>query len=205
MKVNKVSIFEITTGPVDHGWCDFTVRLGDGVWNCHSSYIGSHPLHALIHSAIDLYNHIFEDPIPVENAIWDSLAADEPGGIVIRATPKIENVRVQIYQYLDDPLYPSPKAPEIPPAADAEIDYWTYADAIFLDASRAIARQGITGFRNAWEPNRWDIDAHCQVLPIEHFLYLAALVKHRAPIKGLRLEEEIAILTELGERHTKDN
>jgi hypothetical protein len=82
--------FEIQTGVVDVGWCDFSVRLGSDTWSCHASCIDDHPLYPLIHSAVDLYNHIFEDPLPIENAVWDSLAADEPGGIVIRATPELE-------------------------------------------------------------------------------------------------------------------
>lgn len=194
--------FEVRTGAVDEGWCEFLVRLGDESWSCHASYIGHHPLNPLIHSAVDLYNHIFEDPILIENAVWDSQVDDEPGGIVIRATPEGDKVRVRIYIYDGvDSFWPDPATlPEIPPTAEGVVDYWAYADAIFEDGSRAIARHGITGLRNAWQPNRWDIDAHYEVLPVEHFLYLAALVKHRSTKAGMDLEEELLLLHEMQTR-----
>lgn len=194
--------FEISTGCVDVGWCDFLVRLGDKSWSCQASYIDHHPLYPLIHSAIDLYNHIFEEPIPIENAIWDSLAADEPGGIIIRATPEEQNVKIKIFHYPGEPLWPDPKKlPDISPVAEGLVDYWTYADAIFQDAARAVVRHGFTGLRNAWEPNRWDIDSHNPVFPVEHFLYLAALIKHRCPRKEMSLEDELCLLHELKQKY----
>lgn len=191
--------FEIRTGAVDFGWCDFFVRLGDESFSCHASYISDHPLNPLIHSAVDLYKHIFDYPIPIDNAVWDSPAADEPGGIVIRATPEGECVRVRIYCYDEVHFWGSDTSmlPEIPPAAEGLVDYWTYADAIFEDCARAIGRHGITGLRNAWQPNRWDIDAHYEVLPVERLLYLAALVKYRSPKAGMSLEEELVLLHEM--------
>lgn len=191
--------FEVRTGAVEYGWCEFSVRLGDDSWSCNASYLGHHPLNPLIHSAVDLYKHIFDYPIPIENAVWDSNVEDEPGGIVIRATPEGECVRVRIYCYDEvDSFWPDPnKIPEILPAAEGLVDYWAYADAIIEDGSRAIARHGITGLRNAWQTNRWDIDAHFEVLPVEHFLYLAALVKYRSPKAGMSLEEELLLLHEM--------
>ena len=197
-----LSDFEIRTGPVGDGWCDFTVRLGDASWSCSASYIDHHPLHYLIHSAVDLYDHLFVESVPVQNAVWDSLAADEPGGIVVRATPAGENVKVSIFYYPGEPLLPSPeKLPEIQPVAEGLVGYWTYADAIFNDAAKAVVRHGFTGLRNAWEANRWDIDAHYQVLPIEHFLYLANLVMNRSPKCGMTFQEEISLLNVLSQNH----
>ena len=144
--------FEIQSGVVDVGWGDFSVRVGDHAWSCQASYIAEHPLNPLIHSAVDLFDHLFEDPLPIENAVWDALAADEPGGIVIRAVPQAESVRVKVFLYHEQ-LWPDPeKVTDIPPVANIVMDYWAYAEAIFNDASRAIARQGFAGFRNGWEP-----------------------------------------------------
>jgi hypothetical protein len=195
-------LFEIRTGAVDSGWCDFSVRLGDGSWSCKASYIGHHPLHPLIHSTVDLYNHIFEEPIPVEHAVWDSVAQDEPGGIVIRAIPKSGIVNVKIFcQSSDNPIAWSSGQASILPVGEGMIDYWSYADAIYRDAAEAIVRQGIMGLRNAWEPGRWDIDSHSSVLPIEHFLYLAALIKYRSPKPGMGFADELSLLSQLGEKY----
>jgi len=200
--MTSVSTFEVITGVAEWGGGDFTVRLDNSSWRCRASYIDQHPLHGLIHSAIDLYDHIFVAPYEIEDAVWDCRAADEPGGIVIRVTPEWENVRVQIFHYLSGSLWPSPKtSPEIPPVADRLVDYWNYAEAIWYDAARAIARQGFTGLRDAWEPNRWDADSHFEVLPIEHFFYLAALVRYRSPRKSMSLSEEIAILRDMEEKN----
>jgi hypothetical protein len=199
----SLSIFEIITGVVEVGWCDFTVRVDTASWKCRASYIGQHPLHDLIHSAIDLYTHIFEAPLEEEDAVWDCRVTDEPGGILIRAIPEWKNVRVQIFDFQsDDSFWPEPKtSPAIPPVADTVVEYWSYAEAIFHAAARAIARQGFTGLREAWEPHGWDVDFHFEVLPVEHFLYLAALVRDRAPRKRMSLAEEIAILRDIEERN----
>ena len=198
--MEDTSFFEIRTGPTEVGWCDFSVRLGEASWNCHASYIGEHPLRNLIHSAVDLYHHIFEIPIPAKNAIWDCWTLDEPGGIVVRAIPEAQFVRVQVFQFTEDQLWPDPKMPpQMAPSGDAMVDYWDYAGAVLLDASRSIARQGITGLRNGWQPAGWDIDFHGQILPTEHFLYLAALVSHRAPRKEMSLKEEITILEKVAQ------
>lgn len=190
--------FQVTTGPVDAGWCDFKVRLGESSWACQASYISTFPVAELIHSAIDLYEHLFENPIPLENAVWDILAADEPGGIVIRATPEAGKVKVTIFHYPTEHLWPKPnELPEIPPVASGLIDYWSYADAIYEDAARVIARHGVTGLREAWEPGSWGIDGHRPVFPFEHFLYLAALVKHRSSKRNLTPEEELILLREI--------
>jgi hypothetical protein len=190
--------FQISTGAVDAGWCDFKVRLGESSWACQASYISSFPVAELIHSAIDLYEHFFENPIPLENAVWDILAADEPGGIVIRAAPEDGKVKVTIFQYLSEPFWPKPdELPEIPPVASGLVDYWSYAEAIYEDAARVVARHGITGLREAWEPHSWGVDGHWPVFPFEHFLHLGALVKHRSCSGDLTLDEEIGFLREI--------
>ena len=189
--------FEIQSGVVDVGWGDFSVRVGDHAWSCQASYVAAHPLDPLIHSAVDLYDHILEDPLPIENAIWDSLAADEPGGNVIRAVPQAEYVRVKVFRYREQ-LWPDPaKLTTIPPVADVVMDYWAYAEAIFNDASSAIARQGFAGFRNGWEPGSWNAETHHCTLPIERFFYLASLIKNRTPRKRLSFQEELSLLTNI--------
>ncbi len=193
---------EFITGSVEFGCSDFTVRLGAQRWHCRASYISYHPLRDLILSAVDLYDHIFNSPIPVENAVWEICAHDEPGGIVVRAVPCGEQVNIRIYHYTGDKLWPNPKnTPEVGPVAESLVNYWQFAEAILTDAARSLANHGITGFRNAWEPHRWDIDAHWEVLPVEHFLYLATLVKHRVPIYAMTLTEEIALLSEIMEKY----
>lgn len=188
--------FEIHTGKVEWGWSEFAVRLGEGRWSCMASYLGHHPLHPLIHSAVDLYHHIFEAPLPDENAVWDSQATDEPGGIVIRAVPQAENVRVTVFLLPDE--YSITDTTSV---GEGLVDYWSYAGAIQADAARAIVRHGITGFRFGWVPGRWDIDSHFQVFPVEHFLYLSALVKYRSPKQEMSLTEELALLSHLREEY----
>jgi hypothetical protein len=110
--------FQVTSGPVEAGWCAFEVRLGESSWSCQASLISSLPVSELIHSAIDLYEHFFEYAIPLENAVWDNLAADEPGGIVIRATPEDGKVKVTIFHYPSEPMWPKPdELPGIPPVS----------------------------------------------------------------------------------------
>ena len=77
------------------------------------------------------------------------------------------------------------------------IDYWDYANAVFYDASRAIARHGFTGFRYAWEHDSWGADFHCAILPVEYFFYLANLVMNQEKKTGLSLNEEIEILKKI--------
>ena len=53
------------------------------------------------------------------------------------------------------------------------------------------------------------MDAHYEALPVEHLLYLGALVKNHAPVKGLSLAEEIAMLGDMlaryGEKHAGES
>jgi hypothetical protein len=195
-------MIEFITGPVEVGWSDFTVRLSSSGWTCHTSYICSHPLRDLIFTAIDIYDHIFGNPVPEENAVWDTIACDELGGIVIRTIPLEKQVRVSVFNYTGDAsLWSKPEnLPDMLPVGEATIDYWEFADAVFMDAARSIVRHGFTGFRERWEPHRWDIDAHFEVIPIEHFLFLAALVQRRQPSYGMTFQEELEILNEINNR-----
>jgi hypothetical protein len=197
--------FEIVSGPVEFGSCEFKVSLGDSSWSCHASYIHSLPISDLIHAAIDLYEHQFDHPLPPENAVWDALAADEPGGIVIRATPtdnQARLVKLTIFYYPTEPMWPKPdELPEIPPVAKGLVDYWEFATAIYNDAARTISRHGVIGLRSAWEPGHWGIDGHWSVFPFEHFMYLAVLVKYRSPRESWTFEEELTLLREIREKY----
>jgi hypothetical protein len=192
--VNEKPI-EFITGNVKSGWSKFTVRLGDKSWDCCASYIESHPLKELVISTVDIYDHIFNRPVPKENAVWRSVAQDEPGGIIILAIPKDEMVEVSVYLLTDD-FDPDLLEGTLKPLPDGQIivSYWDYAEAVFIDAARSIARHGFTGFRQEWEPCRWDIDAHRQILPIEHFLFLANLIRERKPEYALSFSKEISLL-----------
>lgn len=193
------SMIAIDTGPVDVGWSKFTVRLGSSGWTCQASYICSHPLRDLILAAVDIYDHIFVAPLPTENAVWDAVACDEPGGIVVRAIPIERQVRVSLYDYTDGTILwaDSNNRPEIPAAGNIVVDYWDFADAVFMDAARAVVRHGFTGFRDGWTPNRWDADSHFEVLPVEHFLFLAGLTLRRQPTYRMTLDEELELLNEI--------
>jgi hypothetical protein len=197
--------FEIMSGAVEVGLCDFTVRLGESSWSCQASYLHSLPISDLIHVAIDLYEHLFEDPLPLENAVWDALAADEPGGIVIRAMPADDQaklVKLTIFYYPTEPMWPKPdELPEIPPVAEGLVDYWEFATAVYNDAARTLLRHGTIGLRSAWEPGHWGIDGHWSVFPFEHFMYLATLVKYRRSKESLTFEEELTLLREIREKH----
>jgi len=188
--------FEIITGPVEYGWCDFSVRVGGNVWSCQASYVGEYPLDPLLHSAVNLHNHLFIDPIPEENAVCESRILDEPGGILIEARPEEGAVAVRVFhdpgnnelnQIADDSL-----------VATLELDYWEYASAIANDARRAVARQGFVGLRNGWEgPEHWGFDFEYGIFPVEQFLYLLHLVRDRQPPVNRCLSDEILLLQQV--------
>lgn len=189
---------EFTTGTVDAGWSDFTIRLGKEQWTCQASYVDAHPVSGLLFAAVDLYDHIFRYRIPVKNAIWRVSASDEPGGIVLQIVPVSTQVRVSIF--LHHELMPDPaKLPSVKPSGQMLVDYWEFAEAVYRDVARAVVRQGFTGFRQAWEPCKWDVDHHFQVLPIEHFLFLACLVQERQPCYGLSFGDELRLLRRMQE------
>jgi hypothetical protein len=197
-------MIEFNTGPLDVGWSEFKVRLSSSCWTCQASYICSHPLRDLIFAVVDIYDHIFVDPLPSENAVWDSAACDEPGGIVVRAIPIGKQVSVSVYEYTDwTVLWAEAKnRPDIPAAGEITVDYWDFADAVFTDAARAVVRHGFTGFREGWHPHRWDADSHFEVLPVEHFLFLAGLVLRRQPVHQMTFDEELELLKEV-KRHVQ--
>lgn len=205
---------EFITGPVDAGWSKFTVRLGQQQWTCQASYLGTHPLRELVFAVLDIYDCDFADPgAPAFELCWDIWARDEPGGVFIRVGIRAnQRVNVRIYRNLIEDKY-LPRLdvadPAIIPVAESVVDYWQFAEAVFDDAARSLARHGITGFRNGWYPDRWDVDAHYEALPVEHLLYLGALVKNHAPVKGLSLAEEIAMLGDMlaryGEKHAGES
>jgi hypothetical protein len=191
--------FEICTGPVDVGWCDFTVRLGDGSWSCAASYVDLLPISQLVYAAVDLYDHYFEYGDPIDDAIRDVLAADEPGGIVVRLVPEADKLRVTVFHYPMNHWMPKPdELPEIPPVASGLIDFWTFANAVYEDAARTLSRHGVIGLRMAWN-GKWHVDDHHPVFPFEHFLYLTALLKSKSRTSPLTFREELALLDKLEE------
>lgn len=195
--------FEITTGPTRNGWCDFTVRIDSASWKCQASYIGEYPLNPLVHSAVNLYCHIFVDPIPLENAFCDSIIADEPGGILLRATPSGENVNLHIYVDTEDAFaYGDPRVAERELVASSCINYWEYAEAIYRDLGRAISRQGIIGLRSGWSgEQKWGFDFEFNILPLEQVLYLAFLLRDRAAPSDSSFWDELAILGEMVQKN----
>jgi len=194
------AFFDIEIGPAEWGSAEYTLRLGEDSWRCTASYIGLHPLNQLIHSAVDLYNHIFELPLPEESAIWECWALDEPGGILLRVTSEGRKVKITVYYSLmDDFVLGQDRCPDISAVAECLIDYWEYAEAIYRAAAQVILKQGFVGLRSGWRPGYWDADNQREVLPVERFFYLAALVRHRAPRPVLGLAEEIAILSAIAE------
>lgn len=187
---------EFITGPVEAGWSEFTVWIGESSWTCNASYLGSHPLSQLIHLAVDIHEHIVENADCEGDDIWTAWAIDEPGGIVVQAAPvngcKLE---MSVFQFKKEDLLTMQKdPPDIPPNGECILEYWDFAKAVFNDAARAIARQGITGFRHAWEPFHWGDGFHFTALPVEQFFYLANLVMDGEKKPGLSLKEEIQIL-----------
>lgn len=197
-KVEALAVnFQILTGNTDAGWCNFTVQVGEVSWACRASYIGSYPLFPLIHSAVNLYNQRYMDSIPIENAVCDSYITGEPGGILIRATP--EGDRVAIHVFCDSELVQSSSIDCSRAVASTVIDLWEYLDAIFADAHKAIARQGFLGLRNGWRGlSHWGIDFEYSILPIEQFLYLAYIVRHRKPPVDSSFTDELDLLELIG-------
>ncbi|HEX5314020.1 MAG TPA: hypothetical protein VFX38_03805 [Gammaproteobacteria bacterium] len=182
---------EFRTARVESGWSDFTVSLGESSWKCRASYISAHPLVDMIHTAVDLYDHIFVAPMPEESSTWDITACDEPGGLLIRIVSIEGENRASVFR-LDDQF-----KPQAVPVGEGTIDYWQFADAVFSDAARTVARYGFIGFRDRWFFPNWDRDYHYEALPIEHFLYLAALIERRKPVNEITLADEIGLLRKI--------
>ena len=192
--------FEIETSDVVDGLCDFGVRLGDGSWHCQASYIGDFPLKPLLVSAVELnsFIHQDEDDRVIEDPVWDSRTADEPGGIVIRARPAGDDVAVTIYYYEGEPLWPDPKkCPDVAPVAEAVITFREYAEAIYRDAVKVLVKHGVTGIHHHWSLGRWDKGEVSDVFPVPHLLRLAAILKGRVENTPLSWPEELAILREI--------
>ena len=188
--------FELTTEKSEVGWCDFSVRLGDARWDCQASYIGDHPLRSLIHSALGIHSELSRPN--ARPSTWDSLAADEGGGIFIRANREGGRVRVKAFHYLGGDPWPSPERQPQPPAGEAAIDFQDYALAIYRDASRAISRQGIMGFARGWDWSWCDGEPSSEPIPIPQFLRLAGIVRNLPVDEPTTLDEEIEILRTLG-------
>lgn len=206
--------FEVRTGLVDTGWCDFYVRLGDQSWSCRASYIGEYPPAPLIRSAVDMHTRLFKSHWRGGKSFWDSKITAEPGGILIRVSPSGTMIKVTIF-YSESDIFdsrnidrPTADRPYIPPVAEGLVDYWDYADAIFVDAAKAIVRQGFVGLREAWNPGSWgaDFDGYdphfpMDPFPTDHFFYLAALKKYRSPKPKMSFEEELSLLQQLHEQY----
>ena len=186
--------FELTTGASEAGWCDFSVRLGDGRWNCQASYIGDHPLKGLIHSALGIHAELSRPN--TKPSTWDRLAAVEGGGIVIRAHVECGKVRVKVFHYPGGEPWPSPeKQPQLP-EGEAVISFQDYALAIYRDSGRAIMRQGIVGVAMGWEwSDGWPSS---EPIPIAQLLRLSAIVHNFPADRPMALDEEIEILRALG-------
>lgn len=199
--------FKIKTGEINAGWCDFSVQLGDEIWSCCASYIGSHPLLPLICSVIEIYDDGYATPTwaGCEPASCDTVIRDEPGGLIIKATPEnnIRNdLRIQIFKFSDGITNPvSQELYDIPPVAEGLVCFWDYAESILEDASRTLIRHGFLGFLRSWDNAALEDFSLLPVFPIEHFIYLAMLVKHRSSRFELTFKDEISLLQELERKY----
>jgi len=155
-------------------------------------------LRELIFAAVDIHAHMFSYPVPPKNAIWHASAVAEPGGIVLRIVPIGAKVKVSVL--LHDCWMPDPEVLSADLiVGEGTVDYFDFARAVYRDAGRTVVRHGFTGLRQAWEPGRWDIDSHFEVLPIEHFLFLARLVSQGVPSYSLTFGEELELLNKIKE------
>ena len=174
------SPFALAVGETADGWCKYEVRFGDHTWRCEASYIGDYPLCPLIHAAVELPRE-FDDADNCWDAdqdAWDCLAADEPGGIVLRLIPlngrEDCRIRLQVFRYRGDDLWPSPhKHPDIKPEAEGVITLDAFARAVYEAGADALARQGITNLSLNWEHHLMTHDnASLVVFPVDRFLHL---------------------------------
>jgi hypothetical protein len=190
--------FNVESGFIEFGWSDFRVSLGEQRWSCQASYISAHPIQALVRAAIDIHTHFFSAfPFPPEHSVWQVLAADEPGGIVLRLAPEATCVRITIFHYPDEPTWPDPdELPEIPPVAEGFVDYWVFAEAVQRDAALVLGRHGLTGFTCGWDFWGWE-DDNLPLFPVALFLHLTALVRDRKVPGSMSLAEEIDLLRAL--------
>ena len=176
------SPFILTVGETDVGWCGVEVRFGNRTWRCEASYLGPYPLLPLIHAAVELLQYFMDNDtgsgMSDAGDVWDCLAADEPGGIVLRVMPHPggagQRVKVQVFRYRGDALLPSPdNLPDIPPEAEGVITLDAFARAVYEAGANALARQGITNLSLNWEHHLMTHDnASLTVFPVDRFLHL---------------------------------
>lgn len=176
------SPFILTVGETDEGWCGVEVRFGNRTWRCEASYLGPYPLLPLIHAAVELLQHFMDNDtgsgICDAGDVWDCLAADEPGGIVLRVMQHPggagQRVKVQVFRYRGDDLLPSPdNLPDIPPEAEGIITLDAFARAVYEAGAGALSRQGITNLSLNWEHHLMAHDnAALVVFPVDRFLHL---------------------------------
>ncbi|MFA7172330.1 MAG: hypothetical protein WC340_02775 [Kiritimatiellia bacterium] len=199
--------FKIQTGEVNVGWCDFSVQLGDEVWSCCASYIGSHPLLPLISSVVEIYDDGYATPTwaGCEPKICNTVIHDEPGGLIIKAIPtnNIHNdLRIQIFKFSDEITIPESEDPyDILPVAEGLVDFWDYAESILEDASRTLVHHGFLGLLRSWEHVALEDYSLLPIFPVEHFIYLAMLVKHRSSRFEITFKDEISLLQELEQKY----
>jgi hypothetical protein len=116
--------------------------------------------------------------------VWDCLAADEPGGIVLRILPllgpKGRRIRMQVFRYRGDDLWPGPdKIPEIFPEADGIITLDAFARAVYTAAADALAREGITGLSHKSARDSPDNESVESLSSVRNTLNIWANKRHR--------------------------
>ncbi len=204
------SPFVLTVGETEVGWCGFEVRFGERTWRCEASYIAAYPLSPLVYAAVELPQY-FRDNCHADTDdddvdVWDCLAADEPGGIVLRVIPLIgradRRVRIQVFRYRGGDMWPRPdKCPDIPPEAEGTITLDAFARAVYKAAAHALARQGITRLSLGWESRLLTLDFNTMVVfPVDRFLHLHYQLqgaKRDEPSAGGTLAEDVAILQQI--------
>ena len=139
--------FSLTCSPIDVGWCDTVIRVGDQMVERSISYLGLHPAHGLIVAAQELTDPDWSPPLP--RALADVELDDEDRGLRIlltHTTPETLHVIVRD----DQPSYHEDGSSTVPTHVDAEVSVASFVESVHAAATLTLARHGIEGFTETW-------------------------------------------------------
>lgn len=142
--------FALTCSPIDVGWCDIEIRVGDQRVVRSISYLGLHPAHALIVAAQELTDPEWRPPLP--RTLADVELDDEDRGLRISLTQTTSDA-LHVVVRDDQPSYHPDGSSTLPTHVDAEVSVASFVRSVHDAATLTLARHGIEGFTEIWIRN----------------------------------------------------
>ena len=195
--------FSLDCGPADAGWVAFKLAVPGQVFECPASYLGLHPICALVIEVADLHEHYFSEPWIDDAPDAEVDVVDEPGGFRLAFKPlDYPSVRFRVY---DRPycLLAVGEEPHGDLLYEGTIPFELLVREVHREAGRCVGQQGLVGLRVGWlGGGRWDCDGpQSSVFPLEHYFLLSRVVRdgpgaHPGPPSLSWEIEELAALLE---------